>query len=1609
MREDHFQTPRRRLGAIRRNFRAAIAVAIIAAVGAGLALNFQPAQSTSSTYYYLERVGEGATIADRTAQDRSLRDASFTLGEHFWLRLHAQTSRGITDGDGDNAVFSDIGSGGLVMYFACSGSTSTSNAAAAAAVSASSVGNVAPAYFNSNTGFIAPYPGSNTNGYLIMSRAQLKAVQQSQYSLAAAPADSDKIKPLDILVYLRPANRAGTAPAPCRRLILTLYEELDGTTGFSSTGDRAAAGLPLRWLREGFTPGSTPDVEVIDTDPANAVTDPDDSSRTLYVINSGKSNNIAGFYKNDGTTVSRIKLGMSVGDSAAKYGDFDQVTISLKDRQDGAAISGVSWVRFANLETGATSTALPLLNCGITTGCILTASQWWTLAGGSGSLRDDAANLDVEVPDLYLGFTVPASAGDFAYLDISRPPIPSQQTPGSGSAFTADTATRGANQRWSNFDPNVVLANHRVSSAGAICANGINPDPANFQLTDAQKARITEDETNEYCGALAANPGQIVTFGYGLVSTDAWTPTNDDGTHYVFQNWLPPLTAAASDADNNAGNRADGNLYTYVPTRYVDTIRFASQHGVVHKYTYCPLYGHFGASGIDPYPFASPDGGLGVPRERGAWAYGRCEITGQTDRSRLSIFNDGEPADDETPIYTGGSIDWEIYSSTPAGGSATLTATLSGTDPWGASYTANQTLEIDIASSPPAREAGGLIGRSAFDRVLTAQLGAKIAQVGSDSFSGGRLPPTSRIPGPLGYYLGWIQYQDLKLPGTADADGNYAAAVTFTASQGKMSYRYRDDEADKIMDCVSGPGGCTLSLDRGLLMAQPGRFSLGDPPNARGYDLSRLRAAANAPSPDDGTGVPNAGLGDPVTPIQLYYEPPASGGTVEISGAVHFADGRSGQIRGRNAGGDGDVAYSETHDFAIASAAALSNDADGRLAPGQAGVAVSAGVMIRTDAAVRRAGSDADIAPGWVFSRTGDKLNGFVGNVPCHSARRDGSECDEDSEHKFTFTANGRVNDLLRDSGLVIVGPATWDANGGTRLRLDAATGFNRLACVDAADAGAAETGVLCRVTDADGELPSLSVAAGADADVSVIVDVQIDPATDATFVIGSGERTATDRVLFANAPEIYPLNLRGSYFQRLSFSVERITQLSAISIDRKPDSGGIVPTGPVRIGSDADVRLALRNANGQASQLSAVSAITLTVIGGGTLSGLGCTNASSCTISTTSGDLFDAAKTSPGKTAEIDLSYTAPTRPGEASIRATVVGNDGSTFTETLDLTISGSARELAVGGTMPRVHSSATDNDDRDKILIPITARDGSGNPAPMPRNAAATVTGVGGAALPAGSHTATVKCEDEDDPPRLKCNIEVVVTASASQPLASGAYTATVTGTGIGSTEASFAVGGPADALSISIPDPLPGLAQGFTATVRVVDAAGVPVADGTWVAFSTAATGGGSPSAVVTSPGESDVDHDGDADTATVRQRRAATRNGEVSANITIVGNGVAVLTASTGFGAGLKSASEAINTLAAAIPTGTTGAVGRVLEYSTSDGEPETSAWATYLGTSRTSADELLGHGEAPDDARIVWLWNGVEWIRYGETGSGDPIPGSRSFFVLPTDTVWFGD
>ena len=576
------------------------------------------------------------------------------------------------------------------------------------------------------------------------------------------------------------------------------------------------------------------------------------------------------------------------------------------------------------------------------------------------------------------------------------------------------------------------------------------------------------------------------------------------------------------------------------------------------------------------------------------------------------------------------------------------------------------------------------------------------------------------------------------------------------------------------------------------------------------------------------------------------------------------------------------------------------------------------------------------------------------------------------------------------DAYLHLAGPASWSASGGRRLRL-ALDGYGYYRCVAAGDMTrvATDTGRVCYVTDAAGNAPSITAAADAAGDVTVTANLAF------WMLYGSEAPAAADSGGGFYRSTNAHFRQRFESFGTATVRVAAVNQLNGITLGRKPNADGSVPTTPVRIGGSADVRLALLNADGAPTQLSAVSAITVTVIGGGTLSNYGCSNLSSCTLEADTGPLFEAAKTRAGVTAAIDLAFKAPTSPGTASIEATVVGKDGSTFSERLELTVSGSATEIASSGEMPRVHSSATTDDDRDEIKIPISASDASGNPARMPANAAAIVRNLEGAVVPASSLTAEVRCTDEM---RLNCNVEITVLAAAGSPLASGAYTATVTGSGIGSTEVGFAVGGPAETIALAVPATadLPGLAGSFNATASVADKEGVPVADGTWVTFATTAASSATASAIVTSP--SLTDHDDNATTDAVQ--RARTKNGEAGAIVTIVARGIAIFTATVGD----KTANEPIDTRAEAAAAA--AAAGPPVRFGTSDGAAATGSLATWASSIPGDARQAL---EQAPGASIVWLWNGVEWIRWGQTAEGAPIPGSTSspFIILQGDRIWF--
>ena len=658
-------------------------------------------------------------------------------------------------------------------------------------------------------------------------------------------------------------------------------------------------------------------------------------------------------------------------------------------------------------------------------------------------------------------------------------------------------------------------------------------------------------------------------------------------------------------------------------------------------------------------------------------------------------------------------------------------------------------------------------------------------------------------------------------------------------------------------------------------------------------------------------------------------------------------------------------------------AVTLPGDPDGMIAPSQT-AEIAAGFRVSVDA-TGKGWSCAGLGPSFLELTGPQQLAaGPQGQAQgCLLAR----SAEEPPEAPAPATRQ-----LGDDSYLVINGPATFEDGGGKRLRLDGT--WSNLRCGPARAQGLADADdrdIACWVTNAAGERPKIVADADADADLQITANLAVADGRTLRLFTGAGESPPLDR--FAEAAAF---DLPDAIFGSGELRVGAVKELDRISLNRKPENG-VVPTGTIAASSKGtELRLAILNENGIASRLSAVSSITVFATGGGKLSGQGCSQASSCSISTSSGALAGKAAAMPGAVAAIDLTYDAPATPGPASVSAAVVGKDGASHEETLELVISGPAATLSADGTVPRVHSMMTADDDRDMIKIPVSARDANGNAAMMPDNATATIRNPDGALLPSGSHSAEVECEGEA---RLKCDVVVIVLADPSNPLASGAYTATVSGRGIADAELGFTVAGPTETVTLELPEQLGGLADSFDATARAADKGGVAVADGTWVIFSTTATRDGTETVVVSRPVLSD--HDGDADTARVRAAR--TKDGAAVASATIISRGVAVLTAS----ADGKSASVPVDTR---IPSADSEAPR--IDAASPGGEVAAGSHVIYRGGARSTAAEVLALG--PEGANAVWLWNGRRWLRYSET-EGEAPPGSEDFIVLPDDILWFSE
>ncbi len=604
------------------------------------------------------------------------------------------------------------------------------------------------------------------------------------------------------------------------------------------------------------------------------------------------------------------------------------------------------------------------------------------------------------------------------------------------------------------------------------------------------------------------------------------------------------------------------------------------------------------------------------------------------------------------------------------------------------------------------------------------------------------------------------------------------------------------------------------------------------------------------------------------------------------------------------------------------------------------------------------------------------------------------------------------------DGYLVLNGPAVWDENGGKRLSLSE-EGYNHINCVDrrGATGSADDAGLVsCYMTNEDGGAPKVRVDADAgDDDIVVTGNVPV-------WRLTADDPTAS--VPEGSVPAFYELPTGTMQYQgvmafgQARLRVGAVKQIETVTLSRAP-VGGVVPTGTIRVGDPEAkaVVLSIRNAENAPSQITALSAITISVIGGGQIDGGDeegrgdyCPGsfAPTCTVSFTSmtdgGTAADslrvAAGATPGVIGAIPLRFKAPTTAGNTRIVATVIGNDGSTYSaEPLELVISGTASSIAVSGDEPRLLSFDTPDsgdakDDRDTATIKIGASDAAGNAAAMPRNAKAELKSAAGAAVPSSAYVATIDCAN---PERTNCSLVININQSAAAPLASGDYIAKVSGSGIADLDVPVTLAGKAKTINVELGE-LPGVGGNWPVTIAVLDSNGIPVADGTEVRLDARGVVATTSDVVLISkPNE---DSDGVAS--------AKTKNGMVSANLTVIARGRGVLSVSAVSGSGDSLTTDAtsggvvLDTRTAALPD---EAYGGPIEFQSADGMPALGVISSWRGETAGSASQALALVEGAD---VLWLHNGRRWIQYATGPEGAELPGSAAnFTIIEGDYLWF--
>ena len=303
-----------------------------------------------------------------------------------------------------------------------------------------------------------------------------------------------------------------------------------------------------------------------------------------------------------------------------------------------------------------------------------------------------------------------------------------------------------------------------------------------------------------------------------------------------------------------------------------------------------------------------------------------------------------------------------------------------------------------------------------------------------------------------------------------------------------------------------------------------------------------------------------------------------------------------------------------------------------------------------------------------------------------------------------------------------------------------------------------------------------------------------------------------------------------------------------------------------------------------------------------------------------------------------------------------------------------------------IPHVHRWAMGSAG-DRAELRLRAFDGDGSSRPLPAIQRAWIEDPAGDRVDGARVGLREQCAD--GAARYDCDCVVTVLAERAQPIDTGLYRVVVV-TSIGRAAGNFHVIGDADQIEIISAD-ASGLVIGerFQFVVRVLDRYGNPVPDGTpvwWHSRTRRPPNDALTAALIA--------------ITPFLDEYTPTKDGFAEAEVEVLGDEVGILYAYAG-GTRENPDAATLTAVDTGIPPDCRGGfLVRNLQAAHDSQAGFYSSWIGPDGCRASQMRDVLDGG-----VRSIQLWNGREWVHYGEA-DGSPVAGASDFAVRNGDLLW---